>query len=143
MGSNGGDGSNFGFRKEEWKSFPTITLGCDNDTAMYTTFMTRQPNCRDAHSDILKLIHWIRDRIDTKINPIITQGHLDEEIQFKNLDRNHQLNLMCDKLAKETREAFPIQRYGNRLLPIMLMRERDQCKSSNYKWSSCQGKRCL
>jgi len=50
--------------------------------------------------DLIRAIRHIKKLIPITIKFIKVDGHLDEIERYKDLDRPSQLNIMCDRMAK-------------------------------------------
>jgi hypothetical protein len=78
-----------------------ISLSCDNDGCLWRTAMTvPKVSHRQKHSDILRAIHFLKLQIPISWTFSEVKGHQDDFIQYEDLDRVSQLNVMCDAEAK-------------------------------------------
>jgi hypothetical protein len=78
-----------------------LSLSCDNDGALWRTAMqVPKVSHRQKHSDILRAIHYLKPLIPVSWTFSEVKGHQDDFIQYDDLDRISQLNVMCDSEAK-------------------------------------------
>ena len=88
-----------------------IYIGCDNDTsidnASKTTCKVMQ---KQKDVDLIRAIRHIKKLIPITIKFIKVKGHLDEIERYEDLDRPSQLNVICDRMAKD----FLLEAIGNK-----------------------------
>jgi len=86
-----------------------IHLACDNLRAIQVTKSIQYVNTRQQHFDVIRAILEKRKRINSQINYFHVKGHQDKSKKFEDLTRLEQLNVLCDKYAKEANEYLSPQ----------------------------------
>ena len=78
-----------------------LDAGCDNEQAVFLSSVldTKVPTSK-SHSDILRCIRLVRSQLDLDITFSHIKGHQDDALIYTDLNRNSQLNVDCDLLAK-------------------------------------------
>ena len=78
-----------------------VKLGCHNDRAIFNAReRLRKVAQKSGSADLVRVIRKVRDLMDIKIEFIQVKVHLDDECDYRDLDRASQLNIQCDKIAK-------------------------------------------
>ena len=87
----------------------TIQVGCDGQSALHkSTQHDWDIRTSDKHHDILSCAHQIRDTLPLLLKPIWVKGHADDSgIPYCRMDRLTQLNVDCDKGAKQLARITP------------------------------------
>ena len=78
----------------------TVTLGCDNEPALWATFGTHPPNSGDSCFDLIRTIrhHLVQSPLEWKHRHV--KGHQDDFKGHTELDYWAQANVEADSLAK-------------------------------------------
>lgn len=89
----------------------TIQVGCDGQSALHkSTQADWDIRTSDKHHDILTCAHQIRDTLPIHLQPIWVKGHADDSgIPYCRMDRLTQLNVDCDRGAKQLAQIAPTQ----------------------------------
>ena len=78
--------------------------------AIQVTQSTQYTNTRQQHFDVIRAILEKRKQLSSTICYVHVRGHQDSKKKFEELTRLEQLNVMCDKYAKEANSYIqPIQ----------------------------------
>ena len=81
-----------------------VELACDNLRAIQVTRTIQYVNTRQQHFDVIRPILEIKKRLVSKISYVHVRGHQDKTKKFEDLTRLEQLNVLCDRYAKEANE---------------------------------------
>ena len=79
-----------------------IQLACDNLRSIEVSATYSYVSTKHQHFDIIRSILEVKKRIKSNIEYIHVNGHMDEKKKFEDLTRLEQLNVLCDKYAKES-----------------------------------------
>ena len=86
-----------------------IQLACDNLRAINVSNTYKYVNTRQQHFDVIRAILETKKRVTSQIKYIHVRGHLDNTNKFQDLNRLEQLNIICDRYAKEANGYLPAQ----------------------------------
>ena len=86
-----------------------VTLGCDNEAALWKAIGSPTVRTGEPSSDILRVIHYHMSQSGIKWVRKHVKGHQDREIQFKDLDHWAQTNVRADRLAEDMRNRWEQQ----------------------------------
>ena len=81
-----------------------VELACDNLRAIQVTRTIQYVNTRQQHFDVIRAILEIKKRLVSKISYVHVRGHQDKTKKFEDMTRLEQLNVLCDRYAKEANE---------------------------------------
>jgi hypothetical protein len=79
----------------------SLTLFCDCESGIDKAFFNFKPTLHDASHDLLKAIHYKRSKTRITWTGAHVSGHQDEIMDFEQLDRPSQLNVIVDQMAKD------------------------------------------
>jgi hypothetical protein len=79
----------------------TLTLRCDCETGIHKAFDLRhKPTLQDSSYDLLQAIHYELSHTNITWQYMHIKGHMDDTINYNDLDRPSQLNVIVDYIAK-------------------------------------------
>ena len=88
------------------RSSTRLKMACDNFRAIELTEGYQYANTAQQHFDFARAIIEIRQQITSKIEYMHVRGHMDQHQPFQKLSRMEQLNVLCDKYAKEANNSL-------------------------------------
>ena len=83
-----------------------IQMACDNLRAIELTESYQYANTAQQHFDYARTIIEVRQQIHSKIRYMHVRGHMDQHQQYQKLSRMEQLNVICDKYAREANNSL-------------------------------------
>ena len=79
----------------------SIQLACDNLRALELAETYQYIKTSQQHFDIARATIATRDKLESRIEYVHVRGHMDKKKKYEDLNRLEQLNVLCDKYAKE------------------------------------------
>ena len=85
-----------------------LTLACDGESALDVTRYRNRDNVspRHKHCDIMSPMVKLKDQISVPITCVHVKGHQDDWLEFDQLDRLAQVNVLMDQEAKDYMEEM-------------------------------------
>lgn len=78
-----------------------VTIGCDNEAALWKALGDKSVKTGEPSFDILRVIHYHRDKLQIKWNQRHVRGHQDKQTKYEDLDPWAQANVTADHLAED------------------------------------------
>jgi hypothetical protein len=112
------------------------TIGCDNlNSVKFARGNWLKVSLRAKHSDLIRAIRVLKDKLPIKVVFIHVYGHQDRHVFFHELARPSQLNVEMDELAKARLQEVLAQDWIP-VCPSDIAHEGWQCHVLNYKATS-------
>ena len=91
-----------------------VKIGCDNDQVVRNASLISKKVPQKLRSvDLVRAIRRVKSSIPVQLEFIQVTGHLDDKLEFEDLDRESQLNVVCDTMAKRVLKAAVQQNINN------------------------------
>lgn len=66
------------------------------------------PTPNTKHRDLVQTLIWVKKNVQKILTCVYTKGHRDENKTYGELNRFEQLNVKCDRLAKQSLDTLHI-----------------------------------